>query len=113
MPVRPVAQKIVIAAATTSTGNSTGVALFGMARQPFTLYHKAVGSTKNIAFKVQGTVGESGVWVDLIAATTGSTSGTAINTTSAFGADKVRVNVTANATTGNCALTVWVAPQDV
>lgn len=113
MPVRPVAQKITIAAATTSTGNSTGKAYFGMARNPYTLYHKATGSTKNIVFKAQGTIGESGVWVDLIAATTGSTAGTAINTTSAFGADKVRLQVTANATTGNTALTVWIAPKSV
>lgn len=113
MPVRPVAQRIVIAAATTSTGNSTDVAEFGMARNPFTVYHKSVGSTKNIAFKAQGTVGGSTVWVDLMAATTGSTAGTAINTTAAFGADKVRLNVTANATTGDTVLTVWVAPKQV
>ena len=111
MPVRPVAQKIAIAAATTSTGNSTGKVLFGLARNGYSAYHKVTGSTKNIVFKLQGTIGESGVWVDLMAATTGSTAGTAYNTTAITAADAVRVNVTANATTGNGALTVWVAPR--
>ena len=113
MPTRPIAQKIVIAAATTSTGNSTATAKFGLAYSGFTLYHRSAGSTKNIAFKPQGSVGESGFWTDLMAATTGSTAaaGLAVNTTSAFAADQVRINVTANATTGNTALTVWVVPR--
>lgn len=107
-PSRPIAQKITLPAATTSTGNSTGIARFGVGMSAASIFHVTSGSTKNIAFKAQGTVGQSGIWTDLMAATTGSTAGASINTTVALTFDAIRLNVTGNATTGNTVLYAWI-----
>lgn len=106
MPVRPIAQRIVLTS--TSTGASTGTALFGLAKTLATVYHQQTGSTKSIVWKAQGTVGESGMWVDLMAPTSASTQALASNTTAGKLFDQVRLRVTVNDTTGNATLTAWV-----
>jgi len=80
-----------------------------------TAYHLVSGSTLNIVFKVQGSAGQSGVWSDLTAATTGSTAGTVYNSTATLTFDKARFQVTANAwtstsTTGLLAVTLLARP---
>ena len=106
MAVRPIAQRVVITS--TATGASTGTAFFGLAKNLATIYQIQAGSTKSIVWKAQGTIGESGLWVDLMAPTSGSTQAAAVNTTAGRLFDQVRLRVTSNATTGNATLTTWI-----
>lgn len=81
----------------TSTGG-TGSAIMG----PFTKFGVGVvhASTKQVSWKLQGSVGNSGGWVDLVAATS-STGSTVVATTAGIPVTRVRINVTGNGSTGN------------
>jgi len=110
VPTRPIAQPFT-AFTSTSTGNMTGRADFGTGMQAASVYHNLSGTTKNVVFKMQGSVSNSSIWTDLMATTTGSTAGTghyASTATATF--DKVRLNVTANTmdSTDSGTLTAWV-----
>jgi hypothetical protein len=106
MTVRPVAQSVSI---TTSTGNF-GSAYFG------TLMSRAAvefsnTSTQAIKGTVQGSMGASGVWSDVITITSGASTGSAAfaaNSTALF--DKLRINLSANelSSTGTSGLTAWL-----
>jgi len=106
-PVRPVAQKLSITS--TSTG-TVGTAYFGEGKSAFSVSHKLTGgSTKAVTITAQGTLGESGIWKQLIAATTVSTGGAIANSTGSMVFDAARVQITTtNDTTGNGTLTAWV-----
>lgn len=106
MPVRPIAQRIRVTS--TSTGASTGVALFGLAKTLATVYQQQTGSTKDIVWKAQGTIGESGMWVDLMAQRAATTYVAAVNSTAGVLFDQVRIRIVTNDTTGNATLTGWV-----
>lgn len=106
-PRRPTAQKLSITS--TSTG-TVGVAYFGEGMSAFSIAHKLTGgSTKAMSITAQATIGESGVWKAMLAATTVSTGGAIANSTGAATFDQVRVQITTtNDTTGNGTLTCWV-----
>lgn len=106
-PVRPVAQKLSITS--TSTG-TVGTAYFGKGMSAFSVSHKLTGgSTKAVTITAQASLGESGVWKAMLAATTVSTGGAIANSTGSATFDAVRVQITTtNDTTGNGTLTCWV-----
>jgi len=108
MPIRPVAQKITITS--TSTGGSTQVARFGVGMAVASAAYTFTGTTKNKSFTLQGALGSTSVWFNLSAATTASTAagGAVVTSTATAVFDKVRLNVTADASTGNGTLVAWV-----
>jgi len=105
MSDRPIAQKV------TYTSTSTGVAGtvgFNGAVSTATITHLVTGTTEDITFTAQGSIGVSGIWTALLAATVGSVTGVSANTTGAMTFDKVRINVTANAFTSTSTnLATW------
>ena len=106
-PFRPTAQKVSITS--TATG-AVGIAYFGEGMSAFSVTHKLTGgSTKAVSITAEASLGESGVWKAMLAATTVSTGGAIANSTGAASFDKVRVRITTtNDTTGNGTLTCWV-----
>ena len=107
MTVRPVAQSVSI---TTSTGNF-GTAFFGTLMSRAAVEFSNTGSTQAIKGTVQGSMGASGVWSDVITLTSGGTTGTvalAANSTGLF--DKLRISLSANelSSTGTSGLTAWL-----
>ena len=67
------------------------------------------GTTKAVTATIQGSLGGSTGWVTLHTYTTGGTTGTVMtNSTAVFLVDKVRLNVSANASTAG-AVDVWLA----
>ena len=106
-PRRPVAQKIAITS--TSTG-TVGTAYFAEGMAALSVVHTLTGgSTKAVTITAQGSIGESAVWKQLIAATTVSTGGAIANSTGSMVFDKARVQITTtNDTTGNGTLTCWL-----
>ncbi len=109
MPGRPVTQKITYTS--TSTGSSTGVAYFGTGMSNASAHHVISGTTKAYTFTLQGSVGASNLWTNICAATTGSTGGTLVNSTVAMTFDKVRLNFSANDSTGNGTFTAHVSAR--
>lgn len=110
-PRRPTAQKITVTS--TSTGASTGVARFGTGMSAASVTHKLTGgTTKAVSFQLQGSIGESGIWTALTAATTASTGGAVKNSTATLTFDACRLILTANDTTGNGVLTAWVLARE-
>ena len=107
MTVRPVAQSVSI---TTSTGNF-GPAYFGTLMSRAAVEISNTGSTQAIKGTVQGSMGASGVWSDVITLTSGGTTGSvslAANSTALF--DKLRISLSANelSSTGTSGLTAWL-----
>lgn len=93
----------IISTTATSTGNVGPVALGAVEKVSAAVVH---ASTKTIAWRLQGDIGNAGAWTNLNAAATTST-GSAIVTSTLSGVfTKVRVNVSGNNTTGNVT-TYW------
>ena len=103
---RPVAHKINLT--TTATGPSTGIALFGTGMSAASYTHWQNGSTKDVTFALQGSLGDSGVWAALTGTVAASTVGAAGNSTATLTFDKARINLVANASTGNLDLAFWI-----
>ena len=101
----------------TATGESTATIRYGSGGyQNFGIAHKVVNSTLATTgnFRVQGSIGDSTVWVNLIVATAPSTGGAVINSTAALTVDKIRIQSTANTGTSTgdvVVLSVTVVPQ--
>lgn len=97
---------------TTSTGTGViGTAQFGTGMSAASAISYSTLTTQNVAFQMQAAIGDSTKWFNLnAAATTASTAaaGTLTNSTVAMTFDKIRINVTANASTGNGRLDVHV-----
>jgi hypothetical protein len=96
--------------ASTSTGtftSATGATTGGVPIGPFTRFSIACvhPSTKQVAWKLQGAVGSADAWADLIVATS-STGSTISTTTSNHVVSRIRINVTANGSTGDVT-TLW------
>lgn len=107
--LRPTPQTLTISG--TATGSSTDNIVYGQGYSNFGLIHVTSGSTKNMSFTLQGSIGETGVWTKLMAITTGSTAGAMMNSTAALIVDRVRITSTANLTTSTGhELSVTVVP---
>lgn len=101
MPSRPVAQEIA-AVTSTSTGAASGAVNFGTGMTAASFVLTFTGSTKAVSAQLQGSMGHSGSWFAISAATT-MTTGAAqlITSTGTMVFDKARFVLTTNATTGN------------
>ena len=108
--LRPTPQALTITG--TATGESTDTVVYGEGYANFGIVHVTSGSTKNMSFTVQGSIGVTDVWSNLIAITTGSTSGLMVSSTAGLIVDRVRVQSTVNLTTSTAhVLTVTVLPE--
>ncbi len=109
-PSRTTPQTLTISG--TATGESTDTVVYGEGYKNFGIVQVTSGSTKNMVFTVQGSIGVTNIWSNLIAITTGSTSGVLINSTAELIVDRVRLRSTANLTTSTAhVLTVTLLPE--
>ena len=110
---RPVATLVWNGATTTGISGATSTAIGGIAYMGLPITKTAVlisnASTKAVTAILEGSMGHSTSWVALHAFTTGGTTGAnlLVNSTATFVIDKVRLNVSANASTG--IFKAWVA----
>ena len=111
MPSRPIAQSVVIS---TATGNFGPVYFghYGPAYRYALLDLPAAGSTaQTIVGNVQGSLGGSGVWTNLLTLSTSNTTGASqFFSTGGVGFDKLRVSLSANNQTTS--RTVWLAATE-
>jgi hypothetical protein len=92
-------------AASTSTGALAAMTLGPVGSVSAAVIHD---STKQVAWKLQGDIGGVGAWEDLMVAT--SSTGVALAHSTAAGTwTNVRVNITANGSTGDVTSTWFVA----
>ena len=95
MPARPIAKRVW--SGSTSTGTQT--VFFGVG-QRFVSAYISNGSTKAFVNKVEGTIGNSTVWAQLLPNATSTGANVVRTSTDGMVFDKVRFNVSENATTG-------------
>ena len=102
----------VLTITTTSTGRSAS-AKFGVGMSAVTAAYTVSGTTEGYTFTLQGSIGRSGIWTNLTAATTASTAGAVVNSTVATTFDKVAVNLSANGSKSSegAALTFHILPR--
>ena len=108
---RPHAASIAFACAT-GTGASTDFIMYGTGYQKFGVSSVMSGTTKDVTFVVQGGIGSSTSWTNLMAGDIATTAAWAlVNTTIVQVVDRVRLNVTANDSTNTATtVTAWIVP---
>lgn len=107
MALRPVAQKVTY---TSTAAGVTSAVRFGTGMSAATVL-VTHASTKQIQWKIQGSIGESTGWFDLSAATS-STGSAAKHSTVTATFDAVRVNVADNTSTAGAVTTsFWIAAR--
>ncbi len=103
----------------TATGSSTDFIMYGAGYREFGVASVMSGTTKDVTFAIEGSIGEAGAWTALmagdVASTTTAVSGLTgwafVNTTVAQVVDRVRITVSANTSTSTgTQVAAWIVP---